>query len=156
MTDAEQDFDELAADLALDAKESWEDARAEQDAYLQEVAEEEGAELLETKCNIQGNTVPVSARLNGELMDKMGRLEDRIERVENGDAGPKTISETADELSQLLADMIDDPEAQKRGFYKMYHDAGIQPLAVILEKLVDAIQQERERQEGVAEGFRST
>lgn len=156
MPDDEQDFDELAADLALDAKESYEVAREEQHALLDDVAKEEGADVLETQATIRENTVPVSGRLNGDLFDRMGELDERVERIERGDARAYEVSETADELAQLLADLIDDPEFTKAGAYNTYRESGIEPLGVILEAVFEALKAEEERRQGAADGFRAT
>ena len=50
MSDADPDFDEIAADLAQDAKESYESSKENQHALLDAVAEQDGAPLLETQC----------------------------------------------------------------------------------------------------------
>ena len=156
MSDAEPDFDEIAADLALDAKESFEQSREEQEAFLETVAEEEGAEVLETQCNLIGDyTVPLKAKLDGDLMDAMGRIDDRLQRLQGKQGRAYEITETADEVSQLLADVIDDPEWHKSKFYAAYQSEGLDPLGVMLERAFESLKQERERRNGTADGFRS-
>ena len=156
MSDAEPDFDEIAADLALDAKESFEQSREEQEAFLETVAEEEGAEVLETQCNLIGDyTVPLKAKLDGDLMDAMGRIDDRLQRLQGKQGRAYEINETADEVSQLLADVIDDPEWHKSKFYAAYQSEGLDPLGVMLERAFESLKQERERRNGTADGFRS-
>ena len=156
MSDAEPDFDEIAADLAQDAKESFEQSREEQEAFLETVAEEEGAEVLETQCNLIGDyTVPLKAKLDGDLMDAMGRIDDRLQRLQGKQGRAYEITETADEVSQLLADVIDDPEWHKSKFYAAYQSEGLDPLGVMLERAFESLKQERERRNGTADGFRS-
>ena len=156
MSDAEPDFDEIAADLALDAKESFEQSREEQEAFLETVAEEEGAEVLETQCNLIGDyTVPLKAKLDGDLMDAMGRIDDRLQRLQGKQGRASEITETAEEVSQLLADVIDDPEWHKSKFYAAYQSEGLDPLGVMLERAFESLKQERERRNGTADGFRS-
>ena len=156
MSDAEPDFDEIAADLALDAKESFEQSREEQEAFLETVAQEEGAEVLETQCNLIGDyTVPLKAKLDGDLMDAMGRIDDRLQRLQGKQGRAYEITETADEVSQLLADVIDDPEWHKSKFYAAYQSEGLDPLGVMLERAFESLKQERERRNGTADGFRS-
>lgn len=162
MTDADDGpetiDDELAdeaADLILEADEQLRQNRAEQQEFLDTVSEEEGAEVLETQCNLVGEyTVPLQAKLDGELMDAMGRIDDRIERIEQGEARAYEIGETADEVSQLLADVIDDAEWHKDLFYQVYRDEGVRPLGNMLERAFDALKTERERRRGTADGFR--
>ena len=155
MSDAEPDFDEIAADLALDAKESFEQSREEQEAFLETVAEEEGAEVLETQCNLIGDyTVPLKAKLDGDLMDAMGRIDDRLQRLQGKQGRAYEITETAEEVSQLLADVIDDPEWHKSKFYAAYQSEGLDPLGVMLERAFESLKQERERRNGTADGFR--
>jgi len=151
-----QDFDEVAADLALDAKESHEENLQEQEEFLDTVAEEEGAEVLETKCNIIGDyTVPLRAKLDGELMDAMGRIDARLERLQNEEGRAYEFSETADEVSQLLSDVIDDPEWHKSKFYAAYESEGLEPLGVMLQRAFESLKKERERRRGAADGFQS-
>ena len=151
---SDTDFDELAADLAQDAKESFKENREEQAAFLDAVADDEGAEVLETTASIKGHSVPVSARLNGDVMDAMGRIDSRLERIEREEARAYEVSDTADDVAQLLADVTDDPALTKREFYRQYEAHGIGPLGVVLERVMNALKVERERQEGAADGFR--
>jgi len=88
-------------------------------------------------------------------MDRMSHLDARMERFENGEARGYEISETADEVSQLLADLIDGDDWTKRKFYSAYEAEGLDPLGVMLERVMNAVKDERERREGVADGFRS-
>ena len=156
MSDAEPNYDEIAADLAQDAKESFEQSREEQEAFLETVAQEEGAEVLETQCNLIGDyTVPLKAKLDGDLMEAMGRIDDRLQRLQGKQGRAYEITETADEVSQLLADVIDDPEWHKSKFYAAYQSEGLDPLGVMLERAFESLKQERERRNGTADGFRS-
>ena len=156
MSDAEPNYDEIAADLAQDAKESFEQSREEQEAFLETVAQEEGAEVLETQCNLIGDyTVPLKAKLDGDLMDAMGRIDDRLQRLQGKQGRAYEITETAEEVSQLLADVIDDPEWHKSKFYAAYQSEGLDPLGVMLERAFESLKQERERRNGTADGFRS-
>lgn len=151
----EQDFDEIAADLALDAKKSHKQNKQEQQEFLDTVSEEEGADVLETQCNIMGDyVVPLRAKLNGDLMDAMGRIDARLERLENEEGRAYEFSETADEASQLLADAIDDPEWHKAKFYAAYENEGLKPLGVMLNRVFTNLKEERERRRGVSDGFR--
>lgn len=149
------DFDAMAADMAMDAKESYEQSQIEQQEFLDTVAEEEGAELLETECNLIGDyVVPLSAKLDGELMDAMGRIDARLERLQSKQGRAYEFSETADEVCQLLADVIDSPEWHKSKFYKAYEAEGLEPLGVMLERAFESLKAERERRQGTADGFR--
>ena len=148
------DFDELAQDLVEDASQEFEQSREEQAAFLDAVADEEGAEVLETTASIKGHSVPVSARLNGDVMDAMGRIDSRLERIEREEARAYEVSDTADDVAQLLADVTDDPALTKREFYRQYEAHGIDPLGVVLEEVFSALKTEKERREGAADGFR--
>ena len=148
------DFDELAQDLVEDATQEFEQSREEQAAFLDAVADEEGAEVLETTASIKGHSVPVSARLNGDVMDAMGRIDSRLERIEREEARAYEVSDTADDVAQLLADVTDDPALTKREFYRQYEAHGIDPLGVVLEEVFEALKTEKERREGAADGFR--
>ena len=150
------DFDELAQDLVEDASQEFEQSREEQAAFLDAVADEEGAEVLETTASIKGHSVPVSARLNGDVMDAMGRIDSRLERIEREEARAYEVTDTADDVAQLLADVTDDPALTKREFYRQYEAHGIDPLGVVLEEVFSALKTEKERRQGIADGFRSS
>ena len=64
------------------------------------------------------------------------------------------MSDTADDVAQLLADVTDDPALTKREFYGQYEAHGIDPLGVVLEEVMTALRDEKERREGAADGFR--
>ena len=158
MADAEPEpgeLDEFAAQLAAETDEKFEQNREKQDEFLDTVAEEEGAEVLETECNLIGEyTVPLQAKLDGKLMDAMGRIDDRLERIQAGEARAYEIGDTAEEVSELLADVIDDATWDKRTFYQAYEDEGIDPLGVMLERAFESLKTEKERRQGTADGFR--
>lgn len=158
MTEQESVSDALAeeaAELIQETNAQYEERRREQEEFLETVAEEEGAEVLETQCNLMGDyTVTLEAKLDGDLMDRMGHMDARVERFENGEARGYEISETADEISQLLADVISDEGWPKSLFYDAYRDNGLEPLGVMLERVFEALEEERDRRSGAADGFR--
>ena len=158
MSDQEPVKDEIAeqaGELILEADEQYQQNKAEQEAFLETVAQEEGAEVLETTCNLVGEyVVDIKAKLSGDIMDRMGALDDRVERIDAGEARAYEISETADGVAQLLADVIDDKTYTKEKFYAVYQSEGLQPLAVMLERVFTSLKEEKERREGVANGFR--
>ena len=148
---------ENAADLIMEAEEALQERRANQDELLNAVSENEGAKVLETQCNIMGDiTVPLRAKLNGELIDRMGQVEHRLERVQSEQGSTYDVSEAADDAASLLADSIDSSEWDKAMFYEAYREEGLQPLGEMLKRAFESLKKERERQEGAAEGFRST
>jgi len=158
MSDQEPVKDEIAeqaGELILEADEQYQQNRAEQEAFLETVAQEEGAEVLETTCNLVGDyTVDIKAKLSGDIMDRMGALDDRVERIDAGEARAYEISETADGVAQLLADVIDDNQYTKELFYTVYESEGMDPLGIMLERTFKSLKAEKERREGVADGFR--
>lgn len=156
MSTENEDFDQVAAELAQDAYESHQQNKQEQQAFLDDVAESEGEELLETKCSIEGHTVDVSAKLNGELMDAMGRIDARVERLENEEGRAYEFSEVAQEACDLLDNAIDDPKMHSGAFYATYEKHGLAPLGVIIKEVLEALKAERKRRTGQAKGFRST
>lgn len=146
-----------AGEMLLEMQQEHEEKMAEQEAFLETVAEEEGSEVLETQCNIIGDyTVPIKAKLNGELMDRLSHMDARVERFEQGEARGYEITEAADEISQILADVVDDTSWGKEKFYAAYEQEGLAPLGVMLERAFESLKEERERQQGAAEGFRAS
>jgi hypothetical protein len=154
--DKDAQLDDLAQELVEDTQDKYEETQAAQAEFLESVAEESGAEVLETQCNLIGEyTVPLRAKLSGDIMDRMGALEDRLERMQSGEAAAYEVGETADSIAQILADIIDDPEWHKRKFYAAYEAEGLEPLGVMTERVFEALRDERERRQGAADGFRS-
>ena len=154
MSDAEPDFDEIAADLALDAKESYESSKENQHALLDAVAEQDGAPLLETQCTIYGETIPVSGRLTGELIDRITLLDDKAKEVSDGQGSGQDLRGIIQELCAIGANLIDDPELTPQELYQVYRDNGVKPLRTIVMDVFDALQKEEERVRGDADGFR--
>jgi hypothetical protein len=154
--DDRRDLDAIAQDLVADTEDKYADTQEAQAEFLESVAEESGAEVLETRCNLIGEyTVALKAKLSGDIMDRMGALEDRLERMESGNAAAYEVGETADEISQILADIIDDPEWHKSKFYAAYEAEGLAPLGVMTERVFESLKDERERRRGTADGFRT-
>jgi hypothetical protein len=152
----DDDVADKAGELMKEAGEQLQQNREEQEAFLETVQAEEGAPVLETTCTLIGEiTVDLEAKLDGELMDAMGRIDDRLERAEAGEARAYEISETADEVSQILADAVNDPAYDKRTFYQAYESEGLDALGVMLERAFEALKAEKERREGTADGFRT-
>jgi len=152
----DDDLADQAGELILEAEEQLQQNRAEQQAFLETVAEEEGAEVLETECNLIGDyTVTLRAKLNGDVIDRLGQIDARLERVQSGDAPAYEISEVADDVSQVLADVIDGDSWTKARFYSAYRAEGVDPLGVMLKRVFESLQEERERREGTADGFRT-
>jgi len=60
---------------------------------------------------------------------------------------PETVDdEIADQAGEMLLEM----------FYAAYEQEGLAPLGVMLERAFESLKEERERQQGAAEGFRAT
>ncbi len=155
MSDDSERLDDLAAELVEQTEAKYQATRDAQDEFLDTVAEQQGAETLETTCNLIGDyTVTVKAKLSGDVLDRMGALEDKLERLETGDGRAYEVSETADELSQILADMIMETEWHKDKFYAAYKSEGLAPLGVMIKRVFDALKDERKRRQGAADGFR--
>ena len=154
MSDAEPDFDEIAADLALDAKESYESSKENQHALLDAVAEQDGAPLLETQCTIYGETIPVSGRLTGELIDRVTALDPRAKEMADKGGSGAEFRDIINDVTQIAADLIDDDELTQKELYKVYRDNGVKPLRTILMDVFESLQKEEERVRGDADGFR--
>jgi len=90
------------------------------------------------------------------VIDRLGQIDARLERVQSGDAPAYEISEVADDVSQVLADVIDGDSWTKQRFYEAYRAEGVDPLGVMLKRVFESLQEERERMEGSADGFRPT
>lgn len=140
----------------LDKTQERHEERQEEIAEFHDaVKEESDAEVIETTCNIAGDmTVDVSAKRNGELMDKIGHIEERLEYVESEERGTYKVTEAAEDASQLLADLVDDPHLDKQEFYKVYRSEGLETLGELIESVMQAIETEVKTRRQAADGFR--
>jgi len=142
-------------ELVEETNERYEEQQEAQEAFLETVAEEEGTETLETTVNLVGDyTAPVSAKLDGRLMDKLSHIDERLESIESGESRIYELSEVADDAAQLLADLIDDTEYNKETFYKVYEQEGLDVLGQFIETVFEGLENARERNRGAADGFR--
>jgi hypothetical protein len=150
-----QDQDNIQ-DLMEKTDERYEERQEDIADFHQAVQEESETEVIETTCNIVGDvTVGVTAKRNGELMDRMGHIEERLEYVETEKQGTYNITEAAQDAAQLLADVVDDPELTQGEFYKVYRGEGLEELGKMLKTVFSSIEKESERRRGAADGFRS-
>jgi len=157
MSDAEPEpgeLDEFAAQLAAETDEKFESRKEDQHALLEAAAEEDGAPLLETQCEIYGEVVPVSGRLTGELIDRTTQLDKTAKAISNGDKDPSELLHVIREITEICADLIDDEELTQQELYKLYRAEGVKPLRRITDEVMGALQKERERVSGDADGFR--
>ncbi len=149
------DKDQKALELIEQAEEKHQKRQQEQQEFLDAIADESEAKIIETTAKLaEGFTVEVSAKRNGELMDRMGHIEEKLEYVEDKKHGTYKISEAADDASQLLDDLVEDNSLDKETFYQVYRSEGLETLGTLLERAFDAIEQEVERRQGTADGFR--
>jgi len=151
----DDDLADEAGELILEANEQLEQRRAEQEAFLETVAEEKDVEVLETPCNILGDyTVTVRAELNGHLMDRIGDLMQQLEAARSGDLPMYESGNLAEDISDLLADVIVDDGWTANRFYAAYEQTTLEALGEMLVTAFTALSEERERRSGAADGFR--
>lgn len=144
---------EVILEASKQQKQASDEAQAE---LLDSLSEEHGTERVQTPVTLAGDvTGTVDVELNGELMDRFGVMEERLEELEDGERGLYRIGEAAEDVSQLLADMLVEPEYNKEFFYGVYEDTNLNAVGALLERVSEAIEDERERMAGAAEGFRS-
>jgi len=156
MSDIDADeADAFAAELAQETDEKFESNKEDQHALLEAAAEADGAPLLETKCEIYGEVVPVSGRLTGDLIDRVTQLDNTAKAVADGEEDAGELQTIISELTGICADLIDDDDLTQSELYKLYRAEGVTPLRTITEAVMSALQQEDERVSGAADGFRS-
>lgn len=142
-------------ELLEKTNERYEEQQEQIEKFHEAVKSESDAEVIETETNLVGEiVVPVSAKQNGDLIDRMGAIEERLERVERENRGTYEITDAAEDASQLLADVVDEPGLDKQEFYKVYRSEGLEELGKMLETAFGAIQTEAERRAGAVDGFR--
>jgi len=156
MSDIDADeADAFAAELAQETDEKFQENKEDQHALLEAAAEEDGAPLLETKCEIYGEVVPVSGRLTGDLIDRVTQLDNTAKAVADGEEDAGELQTIISELTGICADLIDDDDLTQSELYKLYRAEGVTPLRTITENVMSALQQEDERVSGAANGFRT-
>lgn len=147
--------DDQLKQLVEQTRERHEEREQEIAEFHEAVKEESDAVVLETTCNLAGDiVVDISAKRNGDLMDRMGHIEERLEYVETEERGTYKITEAADDAAQLLADVVDDPAFTKDEFYTVYQSEGLDELGKMLRRVFNSLEQEGERLQGAADGFR--
>lgn len=155
MQDKSEFFDADELDAVAEARETHEERKQTQRAFLDAVSSDSESERLETQTEIaDGIVVPLEAKLNGDVIDTLGAVQERLENAE--DTGKLyEISEAVDDATQLLADIIADPAYDKAVFHEVYQSEGPADIAKMLRRSFEALQQERKRLSGDAEGFRN-
>ena len=147
--------DNELADLVEETREKHEETKQEQEEFLNALEENEGKPTLETKVNLTGDyVVTAKADLNGELMDRLSHIDERLDNVTNGDGRLYEVSEAADDAAQLLDDLIVESQYNKELFYNAYERQGLEILVSFFAEIIEGLQSARERQHGVADGFR--
>jgi len=146
-----------AAELLMETEEAYQEQKAEQEAIIEEIGEEAGAPLLETKCNIIGErVVPVSAKLNGDLIDRFGKIDARLSKGEEADSAVYEFGQAVRDGCELLADMIDDKTWDATTLLAAYKQEGHGAILTMINNVFDSLTKERERVEGAASGFRAS
>lgn len=149
--------DELpsAEELIEETNQRYEAAQERKEEFLETVKDDSDEDVVETSCNLVGDmVVDIRAKRNGELIDRMGHIEETLEAVKAEEEGTYRISEVADEASQLLADIVEDSGLDKEAFYIAYRKEGIDELGKMIESVFESIETEVERIKGASDGFR--
>jgi hypothetical protein len=141
--------------LKRETQESFAEHKERQNELKEAVAEEHAGEKVKTKTTLAGDVVvDISLYLDGELMDRMADVEAEINAWEQNNPSFRGASEVADNCSQVLADVVDDPAMNKRYFYEVYEETGLQGLGALVENVFSAVEEEQERMDGAMDGFR--
>ncbi len=155
MEDTTDFFDPEELDAIEDASSTLSERKQTQQEFLDAVSEESESELLKTKTELAtGIVVPIEAKLNGEVIDTLGSVQERLENAEE-EGRLYDISDAVDDACQLLADIITDPNYSKEVFHQVYKQEGAADIAKMLRRAFESLQKERERLSGDAEGFRN-
>lgn len=135
-------------------KEKKRELEKEQQEILGEIQEEHGGELIETPVTIAGDyTATVKTKLHGQLISRMGAVQDRLEAGEEQES-LRDIDSAMDEAATILDGIIEEAEYDKKLFFSVYDQEGPEALAAIIKKVFSAIKKEQERKAGQIDGFR--
>ena len=160
MTQLEDYFsgDKLAA--IEDTRQSQQERQAQQQDFLDRISQSHEVEVVETELtlwdgdDIDPIRVDVKVALDGKLTDRLAEMEDLAETVENSQS-VKKASEAVDRSVQMLADMVQDASVDKEFLFLVYreNDGGV--IAQMLKNVFEGVEQQRSRDMGEADGFRS-
>jgi hypothetical protein len=152
---SEQEYQDRRQELMEEAAETKQEHEQAQSEFLDAVADEHEAEIIETPVTLVGDhNATIRVKENGELMDAFGHIQEKLESAQEN-AKMYEVGEAADDAAQLLADILEEPEYDKQLFWGVYKKEGLTALGALLEEVSEGIQDERERQAGAAQGFRS-
>jgi len=155
MQDKSDFFDADELEAVEEASETLHERKQTQQEFLDAVSSDSESELLKTQTELaEGIVVPLEAKLNGEVIDTLGSVQERLENAEE-DGRLYQISDAVDDACQLLADIITDPSYDKEVFHQVYKQEGAADIAKMLRRSFESLQKERERLSGDAEGFRN-
>lgn len=157
-----EDPEERREQLKQAAAQHREKLTEEQTDILDAISDEHGGDVIETTVSITPeHTATVRSKFGGRLLDRMGTIEDRMDRWEayddsdpHADAPPiSDISHTARDMAALLADLIVEDEYDEDLFYGVYEAENLEALGDLFKRVTEALQRERERQAGAVDGF---
>lgn len=143
-------------ELTAEGRENAAELHADQQELLDSLDEEHGGDLIETPVTLPGdNLAHIEVVLNGELMNRMGHVDETLATIQDPEPGDLANVERAmDEASAVLADMLAEAKYSKRLFYTVYEKYGPDALGAHIEAVFEAVEQEAKRKAGDAKGFR--
>ncbi|QLG62833.1 hypothetical protein [Halorarum salinum] len=142
--------------LLDESRQTRQDLEAEQQDLLDSLGEEHGGDLIETTVTLPGdNVATIEVLINGELINRMSRVESMLSALDDPQPGDlEKIERAMDDAAGVLADMTVEAKYSKEVFYEVYRLHGPEALGTHVEAAFDAIEAEMERRSGTANGFR--
>lgn len=153
---SEEEREQRRQELVEESAETRQRLEAEQEDLLDSLEAEHGGDRIETAVTLPGdNLAHVEVLLNGEFINRMSRIEDAVEGLDDSGAGQMSAVERAmDDAAGVLADIIVEQKYSKDLFYEIYRRYGPEALAEHVEAVFDAIETASRQHAGGVEGFR--
>ena len=149
------DTTDKGQELIEEANAEYEDHKEAQSEILDDISEDHGGELIQTKCGITPqHTVDLEVDLNGEFIDAMADIEELTERIERGDKTASGTSEVMDKAARLLGDVVEQSEWDKDLFYEVYKQNDPSALGEMFRNVGESIRKERKRKQEGTGSFR--
>lgn len=111
---------------------------------LDALKSEHGGEVVETNVELGTDLeATIKVKLNGQLLKKMGKVDDHFEKLSDYDYAAR-------EICNIVAGMLVEEEYDEELFYQLYLDEGEKPLMQVIDSVFGAIREEqKQRREGV-------
>jgi len=154
--DSSELFGDDGARLISEAGDVAAETRERQQAFMDALRDSGGDDAMTVETELLPDfPITVSTRLDGDIIDRLGAIDKKLESVEDEDARAYVISDAARDAASILSDVIVDDEYSMSLFMNVYKQQGLEALGEFLQTVFTAVRDAQEERHEVAESFRS-